>query len=117
MKILKRSTRFFSKLSTILNIEYSETNNLANKHNLNALNQNQKEIIIENSITIFLENLAKKLNLNKLIPKFLKRKLKCFYLQKYQLQNMIKLNLDLLLKTTIKFNTNFKKQTGVKFLV
>ena len=27
---------FFSKLSTILNIEYSETNNLANKHNLNV---------------------------------------------------------------------------------
>jgi hypothetical protein len=108
---------FFSKLSKILNIENSEINNLLYKHKLNALNQNQNQLIIENSITIFLGNLLKKLNLNKIIPKFLKRKIKTLLSTKILITKYDQNKLRSIVKSYYKnSNTNFKNQTGVKFL-
>jgi len=108
---------FFSRLSEILKIENSEINNLLNKHKLNALNQNQNQLIIENSITIFLGNLLKKLNLNKIIPKFLKRKIKILLSTKILITKYDQNKLRSIVKSYYKnSNTNFKNQTGVKFL-
>tara|TARA_B100001059_G_scaffold236695_1_gene289141 strand:+ start:3159 stop:4136 length:978 start_codon:yes stop_codon:yes gene_type:complete len=108
---------FFSRLSKILNIKNSEINNLLNKHKLNALNQNQNQLIVENSITIFLGNLFKKLNLNKIIPKFLKRKIKIFLSTKILITKYDQNKLRAIVKSYYKnSNTNFKNQTGVKFL-
>ena len=108
---------FFSRLSEILKIENSEINNLLNKHKLNVLNQNQNQLIIENSITIFLGNLLKKLNLNKIIPKFLKRKIKILLSTKILITKYDQNKLRSIVKSYYKnSNTNFKNQTGVKFL-
>lgn len=108
---------FFSRLSKILKIENSEINNLLNKHKLNALNQNQNQLIIENSITIFLGNLLKKLNLNKIIPQFLKRKVKILLSTKILITKYDQNKLRSIVKNYYKnSNTNFKNQTGVKFL-
>ena len=75
---------------------------------MNALNQNQNKIIIENSITIFLENLAKKLNLNKLIPKFLKRKIKMLLSTKISITKYDQIKLRSIVKNYYKnSNTNF----------
>ena len=108
---------FFSRLSEILKIENSEINNLLNKCKLNALNQNQNQLIIENSITIFLGSLLKKLNLNKIIPKFLKRKIKILLSTKILITKYDQNKLRSIVKNYYKnSNTNFKNQTDVKFL-
>jgi len=108
---------FFSRLSKILKIENSEINNLLNKCKLNALNQNQNQLIIENSITIFLGSLLKKLNLNKIIPKFLKRKIKILLSTKILITKYDQNKLRSIVKNYYKnSNTNFNNQTDVKFL-
>ena len=66
-------------------------------------------------MTIKIQN--KKLNLNKLIPKFLKRKIKMLLSTKILISRYDQNKLRAIVKNYYKnSNANFENQTGVKFL-
>ena len=109
---------FFLNLSKIFKIDSSETKILSSRNKLNFLNvSNKNQILIENSITIFLGNLFKKMGLKKFIPKFLKEKIKSLLFSKIALKEYNQDELRSIVENYYKnSNINFKKETGVKFL-
>ena len=91
---------------------------LSSRNKLNFLNVSDKnQILIENSITIFLGNLFKKMGIKKFIPKFLKEKIKSLLFSKIALKEYNQDELRSIVENYYKnSNINFKKETGVKFL-
>ena len=109
---------FFLNLSKIFKIDSSETKMLSSRNKLNFLNVSDKnQILVENSITIFLGNLFKKMGIKKFIPKFLKEKIKTLLFSKIALREYNQDELRSIVENYYKnSNINFKKETGVKFL-
>ena len=108
---------FFFKLSEILEINNSEMKSLLNKSKINSLIIKDNKILVENSLTIFFGNLMKNLNINRIVPKFLKKKIKNLLLKKINVEKYDKKNLRSIVENFYKSsNINFKDETDVKFL-